>query len=95
MEGNYFTFKTGGDPAKVTDNFEFRTSGKKGTLFRDGSATTSMRDLGKRPIQGTFEINDNKLKGTSMINKLITGTVDPSGDIVWSGPSISLTSRKR
>jgi len=86
LDGFYFSFKTGGDPADVVDRFEGRTDGYRFTIYRNGPVgTTSRVDAATAQPAVTFQIRGNELL------EVVTATVESNGDIVWSH---GYTSRK-
>jgi hypothetical protein len=86
LDGHYFSFKTGGDPAQVVDRFEARTSGNRVTYYRNGpvGSKSKVNSATANPME-SYEIRGNQLIGP------VKATVDPQGDIVYSH---GYTSRK-
>ena len=92
LDGHYFTFRTGGNPANIIERFEARVAvtnrGKRRlTFYRNGPVGSKTRvDSATASPMETYEIRGNELIGG--VNAVIT----PSGDIKWGRSGF--TSRK-
>ena len=92
LDGHYFTFKTGGNPADVVDRFEARVDGNHITYYRNGPVGSRSRvDSASANQMETFEIRGNELHGHILFVFPLKGTVQPNGDINYSH---GYTSRK-
>jgi hypothetical protein len=84
IDGDYFSFKTGGDPAAVVDRFRATRSGNTVTYSR------SQGHPGPGAQPGFIACESYTMSGNALVGP-VSATVQPNGDIVYSH---GYTSRK-
>jgi len=80
LDGFYFSFKTGGDPAKVVDRLEMRTHGELVTNYRNGPVGS----IGWVDSKTAFPMESFEIHGDELIGPVSKGTIDRNGDILWN-----------
>ena len=86
LDGHYFSFKTGGNPAEVVDRFEARQQGNRVTYYRNGPVGSRDRvNSATANAMESYTITGNKLSGP------VGATIKANGDIEYTH---GYTSRK-
>ena len=64
LNGHYFSFKTGGNPAEVVDRFEARQQGNRVTYYRNGPVGSRDKvNSATANAMESYTITGNKLSG--------------------------------
>jgi hypothetical protein len=79
IDGVYYVFKTGCNPAELKDRFEVRSRGSLATIYRSAPmGSLAPLDSAKAAPDVSFEI-----RGSELVGMLGGGIVQANGDIEW------------